>query len=50
MRVSHETIYQALYFQACGGLKREVKDALRTRRTRRKKHKNPEEPVVSGTR
>ena len=36
MRVSHETIYQALYFQARGGLKREVKNALRTGRTRRK--------------
>lgn len=43
MRVSHETIYQALYFQARGGLKREVDNALRTGRTRRKKHKNPEE-------
>ncbi|WP_417235705.1 IS30 family transposase [Arthrobacter sp.] len=43
MRVSHETIYQALYLQARGGLKREVKDALRTGRTRRKKHRNPEE-------
>lgn len=43
MRVSHETIYQSLYFQARGGLKREVKEALRTGRTRRKKHKNPEE-------
>ncbi|MEC5181801.1 IS30 family transposase [Arthrobacter sp. CG_A4] len=43
MRVSPETIYQALYFQARGGLKREVKEALRTGRTRRKKHKNPEE-------
>ena len=43
MRVTHETIYQALYIQARGGLKREVKEALRTGRTRRKKHKNPEE-------
>lgn len=43
MRVSPETIYQALYFQARGGLKREVKEALRTGRTRRKKHRNPEE-------
>jgi IS30 family transposase len=43
MRVSPETIYQALYIQARGGLKREVKEALRTGRTRRKKHKNPEE-------
>ncbi|WP_460437206.1 IS30 family transposase, partial [Arthrobacter tecti] len=43
MRVSPETIYQSLYFQARGGLNREVKQALRTGRTRRKKHKNPEE-------
>lgn len=43
MRVSHETIYQALYYQPRGGLKREVDNALRTGRTRRKKHKNPEE-------
>ena len=43
MRVSPETIYQALYFQARGGLKREVKEALRTGRTRRKQHRNPEE-------
>lgn len=41
MRVSHETIYQALYFQARGGLKREVQTALRTGRTRRKSHRQP---------
>ncbi len=42
MRVSTETIYQALYVQARGGLKREVTDALRTGRTRRKTHRSPE--------
>ena len=41
MRVSHETIYQALYFQARGGLKREVQAAIRTGRTRRKPHRDP---------
>jgi IS30 family transposase len=39
MRVSHETIYQALYFQARGELKAEVKQALRTGCTRRKPHR-----------
>ena len=41
MRVSTETIYQALYLQARGGLRREVAAALRTGRTRRKPHSDP---------
>jgi IS30 family transposase len=41
MRVCPETIYQALYLQARGGLRREVAAALRTGHTRRKPHRDP---------
>jgi IS30 family transposase len=43
MRVSPETIYQGLYLQARGGLKRELQTALRTGRTRRKPHRTGQE-------
>jgi IS30 family transposase len=39
MRVSHETIYRALFVQARGSLKREVEAKLRTGRTLRKPRK-----------
>ncbi|MEU6239344.1 IS30 family transposase [Kitasatospora sp. NPDC047058] len=43
MRVSPETVYQAVYVQARGGLRREVALALRTGRTRRKPHRSPQQ-------
>jgi transposase, IS30 family len=42
MRVSVETVYQALYVQARGGLRREVAAALRTGRIVRKPHPDPQ--------
>jgi transposase, IS30 family len=38
MRVSHETIYQSLFVQARGTLRKELAAHLRTARTRRKPH------------
>lgn len=43
MWVSHETIYQSLYVQSRGGLKRELAKHLRTGRTLRKPHRKAEE-------
>jgi transposase, IS30 family len=43
MWVSHETIYQALYVQSRGALKRELTKKLRTGRTLRKPHRKVDE-------
>jgi transposase, IS30 family len=42
MRVSHETIYRALYVQGRGALKRELTRHLRTGRTLRKPQRRPD--------
>jgi IS30 family transposase len=54
MHVVHETIYQALYLQGRGELRREITQALRTGRARREPHNNRQrrrprfiDPIVS---
>lgn len=43
MRVTHETVYQSIFVQARGGLKREVVHTLRSGRVRRKPQKKVDE-------
>ncbi|MEV4274452.1 IS30 family transposase [Actinoplanes xinjiangensis] len=43
MRVSHETIYQSLYVQGRGALRRELAACLRTGRALRKPHRHAEQ-------
>ena len=48
MRVSHETIYQSLFVQTKGELKRELTAHLRTRRTKRKQQTGGAKRVTLG--
>ena len=48
MWVSHETIYQALYVRPVSELAKQVKEALRTGRTRRKPQGRQSQPKLKG--
>src|SRR4029453_10067429 len=50
MRISHEAIYQSLYVQGRGGLRREVTACLRTGRALRRPPRRPPPPPPRRTR
>ena len=49
MWVSHETIYQSLYVQGRGGLRRELATRLRTGRALRKPRRQAEAAAAAGS-
>jgi IS30 family transposase len=49
MQVSHETIYQALFVQGRGELRRELARCLRTGRTKRRARRGRSTPASSAT-
>ena len=48
MRVSHETIYQSLYVQGRGALRRELAASLRTGRALRRPRRPAGQPTGAG--